>query len=76
MSEYLIWSHEHGGWWKPNRVGYTPDWMQAGSYSHDEALEICTNALNGWRPGRAFNEVPVALADVERMVAASWVNKP
>jgi hypothetical protein len=43
MSEkrrYVIWSHEHVAWWKPNRSGYTPVLEDAGRYTMEEAADI------------------------------------
>ena len=42
--KYLIWSFEHGAWWRPARAGYTKLIMQAGLYRHNEALDICRRA--------------------------------
>jgi hypothetical protein len=39
--KYLIWSIDHGGWWKPNRRGYTKNRSSAGLYSMQEAKAIC-----------------------------------
>lgn len=63
---YLIWSHEHSGWWAPEARGYTRSLDAAGRYDRGEALEICRNALPGAR-GRGPtvpNEIPVALQDL------------
>lgn len=43
----LIWSIEHGAWWKPNGWGYTPNRDDAGIYSFEEASEIVARA-NLW----------------------------
>jgi hypothetical protein len=66
---YLIWSHEHGAWWRPNRCGYAQRLSEAGRYSRAEALLICTRAIPGTaaREG-ALPELPVALADVMAML--------
>lgn len=37
---WLIWSIEHNAWWRPNRMGYTPDRSSAGRYSDADAREI------------------------------------
>jgi hypothetical protein len=68
---YLIWSHEHGAWWGPDRCGYTTTISKAGRYTHDEAMRLCIEAMPGTssRLG-ALPELPVRLADVEVMVAA------
>ena len=68
---YLIWSHEHGAWWGPGRNGYVLQLCQAGRYSRQAAMEICTRAMPGTstRIG-ALPELPVRLADVEALTAA------
>lgn len=38
--KYLIWSIEHGMWWKPYEMGYTKDIYSAGRYTAEEAVEI------------------------------------
>lgn len=40
-SVWLVWSHEHGGWWRPGDWGYTPKTEEAGRYSYREALKRC-----------------------------------
>lgn len=40
----LIWSCEHEVWWRARGMGYTHDWLEAGLYEKDEALEICKRA--------------------------------
>jgi len=32
MALYLIWSHEHGGWWRPGGWGYVSTISQAGRF--------------------------------------------
>ena len=44
---YLVWSHEHGMWWRANRHGYSRSVSDAGRYSRDEAIKICALARNG-----------------------------
>jgi hypothetical protein len=68
MSEevYLIWSHEHSAWWAPGMQGYVCRISNAGRYSREDAIKICSNALFGSK--RSPNEVPVRLADVTAMV--------
>lgn len=60
--DYLIWSHEHGAWWKPNSLGYTTNISRAGVYSRDDATDIVRRATIDWT--RAPNEVPVAVSDL------------
>lgn len=70
---YLIWSHEHGGWWGPERCGYYQTVRNAGRYSRDEAMKVCHGAgwRGGWKAGaKAPNEIPVLERDaleLERM---------
>jgi hypothetical protein len=42
--KWLIWSLEHGGWWRSGRMGYTGEVKEAGRYSFLEAREICLGA--------------------------------
>lgn len=44
MAEYLIWSNEHQGWWKPGEWGYTTITHLAGRYSKERADAICARA--------------------------------
>lgn len=41
---WLIWSHEHNMWWKPNEWGYTEDVKEAGIYSSAQAFHIVMKA--------------------------------
>lgn len=68
-SAFLIYSHEHGAWWKPARWGYTGAQAEAGRYSEDEARGICERAAYGWREGQLPPEVMVP-ADAEDHRAA------
>jgi hypothetical protein len=49
---YLIWSNEHGAWWRPNRNGYTTVIELAGQYPPEEAKEIVESAWLGGRVSR------------------------
>ncbi len=35
--KFLIWSHEHKQWWRPNHIGYTDKVSEAGRYTEAEA---------------------------------------
>jgi hypothetical protein len=37
---HLIWSYEHGMWWRSDACGYTRDILQAGLYSQREAEDV------------------------------------
>jgi hypothetical protein len=65
---YLIWSHEHGAWWRDGGHGYTRSLAEAGRTDRAHALHICANAIpaTAARHG-ALPELPVRLADVEMM---------
>ena len=57
---YLIWSHEHGAWWGPDRCGYVVNIGRAGRYIESEALDICVRSIPGTsRRLGALPELPV-----------------
>jgi hypothetical protein len=68
MTNWVIWSEEHGAWWAPGSHGYTTSLRQAGRYSRERAEEIVENANRYLREG-ARNEV--ALPDPWPREAAS-----
>jgi len=43
--QYMIWSHEHRMWWRPNHQGYTKNVKEAGLYDDVAALRIHVNAV-------------------------------
>jgi len=56
MNAYLIWSEEHGAWWKPESSGYTDSIKEAGRYTKAQAFQIIHDANQYCqRPG--FNEI-------------------
>ena len=70
MSDYLIWSNEHRAWWGPGERGYVKRVENAGRYSRNEALAICTRSM----PGTSLElgmlpELPVLREDVKAMLA-------
>lgn len=67
--KYLIWSNEHNGWWGPNRAGYTPGLLGAGTYSREQALDICRDAIPSSAHIRRISEIPVRYADVHDFIA-------
>jgi hypothetical protein len=65
---YLIWSHEHGAWWRDGGYGYTRSLAEAGRVDRAHALNICANAIPGTAHElAALPELPVRLADVRMM---------
>lgn len=62
---YLIWSNEHGRWWKPGRMGCTAIIGEAGRYSREEAEQICTEANQYRAEVAAPNEVMVLAPEAE-----------
>lgn len=65
-SPWLIWSNEHGAWWRPNSAGYTTFLGGAGRYSEQEAIDICRTARNGFTVEGVPTEIPVREIDVLR----------
>lgn len=67
---YLIWSHEHAAWWGPGGCLYLKRLSEAGRYTRDQALRICTDAMPGTaaRLG-ALPELPVREDDVQEMIS-------
>jgi hypothetical protein len=41
---FLIWSNQHGMWWRPGNSGYTMHIEEAGRYSLAEAEKIVASA--------------------------------
>lgn len=58
--QYLIWSEEHGAWWRPGKLGYTSSIKMAGRYNFERAMEIEANAnqMLDIEAGQ-FNEVAI-----------------
>lgn len=66
---YMVWSHEHGAWWRARRCGYTKDVQQAGTYTRAEALDICVSAFHN--PLEPFPEIMVRADDVGSMMVGA-----
>jgi hypothetical protein len=43
-TKWLIWSIEHGTWWRANGQGYCAEVSGAGVYTYEKALQIVTDA--------------------------------
>ena len=41
---WVIWSEEHGAWWRPGKWGYTRSLREAGRYPEAEANAIAEQA--------------------------------
>lgn len=66
---YLIFSNEHGAWWRPSRCGYTVMLKAAGRYTRDEALSICAHARDGMSGTSCPSEIPVREEDALECVS-------
>lgn len=64
---FLIWSTEHGAWWRPGSRGYTNKASEAGRWLHDEAMEICRDARNGAKDDY-ISEIPVPESMIKAML--------
>ena len=56
MSDWVIWSEEHGGWWLPGSTGYTRSLQDAGRYSEGQA-KLIEDTANRFLPEGRINEV-------------------
>ena len=67
--QYMIWSVEHGAWWGSGGCGYTQHMSQAGHYTRQKAIDICTRAIPGTSTDLgALPELPIRCADLTEMV--------
>lgn len=44
MDDWLVWSEEHGSWWRAGQRGYTTSILQAGMYTRVQADRIVREA--------------------------------
>lgn len=63
---WVIWSHEHDAWWRPNEFGYTRELLGAGVYPRGRARQIETEANRG----QVRNEEALPLAEAIGRAAA------
>jgi hypothetical protein len=56
---YVIWSEEHGAWWRPGKAGYTRRLEEAGRYSVQEATQIEMEANEHPPGGLVWSEVAI-----------------
>lgn len=68
MSEpkYLVWSNEHGAWWRQYAHGYTLDFNEAGRFTRMEAIKYST--ARDQRPGERLPELPILEDDVKAVL--------
>lgn len=76
MSDYLVWSNEHGRWWGPGHCGYVARIADAGRYTERQALEICAEAVPGRRDSEPLPEIPVLLSNLEIMLKYFAIRYP
>lgn len=65
---WLVWSHEHNAWWRPNSAGYTLHIASAGRYTKAEADRICEDARS---PRKFADDPPPEVA----VIAPEFANK-
>lgn len=65
---YLIWSNEHKRWWGPDFNGYEPRIENAGRYTREQALMVCTDAMPGRQGYEPLPEIPVLEEDLQFML--------
>ncbi len=66
---WLIWSNEHGAWWRPDSCGYTTIESEAGRYTLKEAQEICRDStVTEGLPHEVMKRPSVAI-DTDRRLA-------
>ena len=68
---WLIWSYEHDAWWKPNSMGYTRKYLEAGRYSEKEAERICKQADIGRR--LLSSVMPPEIMVIENVAEAEYL---
>lgn len=57
---YLLWSNRHQMWWARRESSYTPDFIEAGYYTPERAVEVCAKSALGW--DRLKDDVPPTVA--------------
>lgn len=66
---WLVWSHEHNAWWRPNCAGYTLHIAAAGRYTKTKADEICQSRSPSRFADDPPREVAVIAPEVEQQLA-------
>lgn len=56
--DWLIWSHKHTAFWRPNFQGYTRFIENAGRYTREEAEGICQDARRAFPENEAGETLP------------------
>lgn len=68
---WVVWSEEHGGWWKAGGYGYTRSLREAGRFTGKNAKEIEENANRYLKPDELHE---VAMRDP--LKASGWEQEP
>ena len=55
---WLVWSHEHRGWWGPNHRGYVSTVAAAGRYTPQDAARIVAEAESGYEEAVHEDDAP------------------
>jgi hypothetical protein len=71
--EYLIWSNEHRGWWRPDSRGYSPGLREAGRYTREQAMRICREAVFTSMHVGMISEIPVRACDIADFLKGQMV---
>lgn len=66
--DYLVWSNEHQGWWKPGGYGYAPGLRHAGHFTREQAIQICRDAVPQSAHIGMIAEIPVRLDDISEVL--------
>jgi len=72
---WLVWSHEHGLWWRANNRGYTSSIDEAGRYTLTDALSCCD--IRSRRPDGTPNEIVQPSPEwIKKALAESALSQP
>jgi len=64
--KWVVWSHEHQGYWPFSRMGYVPRLVDAGQFTFEEAIAIVQQAnlgMRGREPEETMMPVPEVFVD-------------
>lgn len=69
----VIWSREHGAYWRPHSQGYCRELFGAGLYSPEEAASICANKEKQCVASDARGAFDLLMHDINREALLSIV---